>query len=446
MKFWKGNSSLVQLVLDCSFFPGKVASEWQLNSKFKQMAILQRATVNSFSDEDKGLLVKEAIELVKNSIYIEEIMDTFNLSEIENEFIEVPGARKLVETVLAMEEQVIKLDLDTPLNKLRCKKLTESGQAVLEIAEIEDEEARRILKSDMIKAETRYSVRADYFNGLYDIDKYISFLLKKGYNDIIDANINMLEKKNEDENNRKSLRLILNGDERPLIRALTSTDRYKDYNIRFSVFVTLMQLHKLNKNNEESFRVNYFSLTESEVKVIFKQLKTYKFVDDSKLSFALELTNDEIKREAVRLKGVYSISVKNGKDVYLKPEEGTSTILSFNHSLNIGTVGSKLSELHQKIKSFLDETMEDFKFSKNVKNPDDIRLHLVSKVIRSREKEFQKYKSEILNTLSNRISTIFQLLDVVGVVDDIIKDEDIQAKDFWQYKLYQALVEDLKKN
>lgn len=410
-----------------------------------EMAILQRATVNSFSDEDEGILVKEALKLVKNSVYREEILDVFKLSEIEDEFIEVPGARKLLETILSMEEQVVKLDLDTFLNKVRCNKFTESGQAILEISDIKDEETRKILKSDMIEAETRYSVRADYFNGLYDIDKYISFLLKNGYEDIIDTNIAMLEKKNEDKNKQKKLRLILNGHERPLIRAITSVDRYKDYNLAFSVFVTLIQLHELNKTNGDSFRVSHFSLTESEIKIIFKRRETFKYIDSSRLSFALELTNDEIKREAVRLNGIYSISVKKDRTVYLKPKEGVSTILNFNHSSNLNTVKSKLSVLHQKVEAFIEETIDDFEFSKKVKNPDDIRLHLVAKVLRSREKEFQRYKDEILNTLSQRVSTTFQLLDTLGLIEEIISDEDIQAKDFWHFKVYQTLVEDLKK-
>ncbi len=409
------------------------------------MAIVERTTIKNISLDDKGLPVRKALKLIENSPFKDDIIDIFKIARIKNEFIEIPGADTLVNSILAMEQKVNKFDIITPLNKVRCKGFTDEGQAVLEIAEIKDVDLIKKMKTDLVSAETAYSVRFDYFNDLYDIDKYLSFLLQKEYKDIIDTNISMLEKRNIDNNKEKQFRLIIDEKGKLLARALTSSDRYKDYNIAFSVFVTLIQLHELNKADEKSFFVSNYSLTESEIKVVFKNTHSYTFIDNSTLSFSLELSNDEIKREAVKLNGIFSIEIGDKKDVFIKPEDGVSRILSFTHSATPINVKNKLSDLNLNIKGFISNTIDDFNFVKGIKKPDEIREYLVYKTINAKDKEFKNYKSEILKVLSNRVSTIFQLLDIVKSVDDLFKDEHIQAQDFWRYKLYQALIEEPKK-
>ncbi len=409
------------------------------------MAIVDRTTFKHFPEEDAGITVREALRLINDSPFFDEIIDEFNIDEIENEFIEVPGGRTLVTSILNMESKVKKIDVKCKLNKVHCKKFTEEGQAILELAEVKNEELIKLAKTDLVDVETTYSVRSDYFNGLYDIDKYLSFLLNRDYQEIIDTNIEMLERRTADDDSERNFRLVYDEDGKLFARAMTSTERYKDYNIAFSVFVTLIQLHELFKTNEESFEISEFTHTESEIKVIFKNNRSYEFIDKSRISFSLVLTNDEIKREAVRLTGLFSISFGNDKDVYVKPEEGESGILSFTHSLNPSTVKERLASLNMLIKDFIKNTIDDFDLVKKVKNFDTLRDFLLMRAKNSKDKEFKQYKSQVVKILSNRVDTIFQLLDIVRSVDELIQDEHIQAKEYWRYKLYQALIEEPKK-
>lgn len=409
------------------------------------MSILKRIINNNPSESDKGISVREALKLVENSDYFDDIISGFNIDEIRNEFIEIAGAKTLVKSISQMEKKLIKKDINTPLNKVHCKGFTEEGQAILEISEVVDEQLIKIDNTDLVCVETVYSVRSDYFNNLYELDKYLQFLLKKEYNDIIGSNIKMLEEKNKENTSEKKFRLVIDEKGKVYVRAMTSVERYKDYNIAFSVFVTLIKLHELYKYNEESFEISTFNFTESDVRIIFKNKKAYKFIDESKLSFSLVLTNDEIKREAVRLNGVFSIELSEDKDVYINPEEGISEIISFTHSQKFSNVKIKLTQLNTSIKDFILETIDDFEFIKEIKKPDDIREYLAYKTKFAKDKEFKLYKNRISNILTNRVNSIFQLLEMASQIDNLFKDEHIQAKDFWRYKLYQALIEEAKK-
>ena len=210
------------------------------------------------------------------------------------------------------------------------------------------------------------------------------------------------------------------------------------------MFVALIQIHNLIQNHGEKFKVDSLNLNESEISVVFKNLETYQFLDSSKISFALELTNDEIKREAVKFSGLYKINLITS-DITLKPDEGKANILSFKHSSKPVTVKDKISELNISIAEFISETIDDFKLIKNAKKPDDLRLNLIKRAKFAGDSDFKKYKSDIIKVLSTRVSTIFQLLEIVSKTETIFSDEDVQAKDFWRFKLYQSLIEDLKK-
>ena len=201
------------------------------------------------------------------------------------------------------------------------------------------------------------------------------------------------------------------------------------------------------KNNDESFYVSKFSLTESEIKVNFENIYDYEFVDKSRLSFSLVLSNDEIKREAVKLKGLFAIKF-NTDEVFLNQDEGKSDILSFRHGIKVENVKKELSQLNSSINSFVKDTITDFEFVKKLEKSskiDTIREYLVWKVERSRNEDFRPYKNEILGLLSNKVSNLFQLLKTLGKIENLFVDEHIQAQDFWRYKIYQALIEEPKK-
>lgn len=410
------------------------------------MTIVKRRNLKFAKPEmlDDGILVKDAIKLIKDSDYYDQVIEAFDVDALKNDFIEIKGAQGLVDTLIEADEEYEKIDIDSILSNVRLDKYTPDKQIILEISNIKDNSILTKTKSDMIRAESLYSVRSEYLN-MFGIDKYLEFCQAKDYQDIIDVNIDMLNDKAENNSKLKKFRLLKNEDNKYYVRGITSTNVYRDYNLRFSLFIALIELHKLNKYKGLSFYVHSYSLTESDLQVIFKTTRTSQVSKDTKIGFALEMVNDEIKRDAVKFNGIFTVFMGE-QEVYVKPEETKSSILSFSHSIGIEKLQERLSTLYIVINDFISDTIEDAKKIKVLAAPDHFREHLLMKVQFSKNSEFNKlYKSQIQSMLSNKVRTIFELATIFDKIELLIEDEHISSLDFWRYKLYQVLMDEVKK-
>ncbi len=392
---------------------------------------------------DDGILVKDAIKLIKDSDYYDQVIEAFDVDALKNDFIEIKGAQGLVDTLMEADEEYEKIDIDSILSNVRLDKYTPDKQIILEMSNIKDKTILTKTKSDMLRAESLYSVRSEYLN-MFGIDKYLEFCQANDYQDIIDINIDMLNDKADNNNKSKKFRLLKDEDNKYYVRGITSTNVYRDYNLRFSLFIALIELHKLNKYKGLSFYVHSYSLTESDLQVIFKTTRTSQVSKDTKIGFALELVNDEIKRDAVKFNGIFTVFMGK-QEVYVKPEETKSSILSFSHSIGIEKLQERLSTLYIVINDFIGDTIEDAKKIKVLAAPDLFREHLLMKVQFSKNSEFNKlYKSQIQSMLSNKVRTIFELATIFDKIELLIEDEHISSLDFWRYKLYQVLMDEVK--
>ena len=165
---------------------------------------------NDFSDN--GILVKDAMKLIERSEFYDEIIQTFNLDEIQADFIEIKGAKKLVDTLIDADEEFDKIDLDSSLENVRLHKYTDDNQIILEISDIQENTILTKTKKDIIHPQSIYSVRSEYL-GMYGIDKYLEYCKSQGYQDIIDANIEMLNIKATQCQTKKKFRLLKKNDE-----------------------------------------------------------------------------------------------------------------------------------------------------------------------------------------------------------------------------------------
>lgn len=393
--------------------------------------------------QDNGILVKDALKLIKKLEFYDEIIDTFNLDEIENDFIEINGAKHLVDTLIEADEEFEKIDLDCPLKNVRLHKYTDDNQIILDISGIEDSTILSKTKKDSIQPQSLYSVRSEYLN-MHGADKFFECCKAHNYQDIIDINIGLLNEKSDNDNNPKKFRLLKKDDEY-YVRAITSTDVYKDYNLRFSLFVTLIELHKLIKYKGYSFYVDSFNLNESDITVLFKSSRTDAISDDTKIGFGIELVNDEIKRDAVKINGLFSVHIANTQ-LFAKPEDPKKcNILSFPHKGELNKLKDKTSCLNECIDKFINDTIHDAQQIKVLKSPEFLREYMLMKIKYSKNSEFNKnYREQVKQMLSNKVSTIFELAVIFNKVELLIGDEHISSLEFWRYKLYQVLMDGVK--
>ena len=67
------------------------------------------------------------------------------------------------------------------------------------------------------------------------------------------------------------------------------------------------------------------------------------------------------------------------------------------------------------------------------------------KIQHSKNTEFNKlYRSQIQLMLSNRLKTVFDLAIIFDKIELLIEDEHISSLEFWRYKLYQVLMDEVK--
>ena len=108
-------------------------------------------------------------------------------------------------------------------------------------------------------------------------------------------------------------------------------------------------------------------------------------------------------------------------------------------------IKEKLNNLNERINIFINDTVDDARSIKILEKPDLFREHLVQKIHNSRNVEFNKlYKAQIKSLLSNKVKTIFELAEIFNNINIVIADEHISSLDFWRYKLYQVLMDEVR--
>lgn len=402
------------------------------------MSIVKRIRCTGIDESDKGIYLNEAFKLVENFELREELINQFNIDLDENIFINVKGAKVLVESILNLESRIDKFDIDTEIKDIHISKFKNEGQIEIEVFNISNSEVVKLYKSDKIAAVSAYSVRNDLLDGLYKADKFLSNLNRLEYKKLIDINIEELEKLHINNLNKKKLRYVENESGELYIRAITSTNLYKDYNIAFSVFVTLYQLNIL-KSYGYLFEVEEFSFDESEVSVIFREINKSKIVNESvSLSFALELTNSEIKSKAVKLNGSFIIQAKE-LSIHTKNDIKT-TVLSIGHGNTIRKAKEYLKNLPDNIDNYIMNSIDAYLSIGKIKNFEDIQNFLLSKLNKSNNLEIKKYNLEFKTILKGRVKSLVELLDKMDKLEKLIKDEDIKAIEFVREKIYQSII------
>lgn len=396
---------------------------------------------SELSPIDNGITVKNALKLIENSPYYEEVYKNMRIESIEEDFIPIKGATSLIGLVMQMDKRFTKFDITSKLKDVKCSGLLDTKNAILEFSNVEDVEILNTTGSDIFEATTKYSVKSDYLDKIYNADKYLNYCYDRGYERFIKENLDYIEENNENSELYKQFRLLKSENNDCFVRAITSVDSYKDYNIRFSVFVALISLYRLTKIHKEEYYVRYSSASESDIRVVFRRNARKKVSDDIEVGFELELVNDEIKRESVKFNGLFSIVYDNTKTISIKPDINAK-IINFSHKIGVKKVANLLKGLPEAIDEFIAVMHNDIMFINKSKSPKELKKYLHLKVKNSKQKEFrEKYKKEVQKIIEEEnVNTFYQLLDLMNKVDLLIDDSDIKAKDYWKYKLYEVLV------
>lgn len=390
------------------------------------------------SDKDTGVKVSEVLELVVNHKSYDEFYRLLEIDKIKDDFISIPGAKKLVETIRYINAKFVKFDLESTYNNLE---FDTSDGLMITFKNIDDEEINELISSDEFTASPIYSAKSDFLSGLFSMEKYANKLMDSGYNDLVEYNLNEVKSIYENNDVRaKKYRILLDNDGNYFLRAITS-NRYYDYNNNIAVFVGLITLHKEMLTSNNKFIVQRCEYNESYVRIYFESLEDKELPNVGYINNIIEVSNDEVKREAMRFSTVISLSYTSKEEqnisLFIKPQRTRSTILSIKHNELPKTAFEKLAMLVN-YKEVQNELFEDLKRIGDIKKPDQIKHIIRNKINRARAGELKNSKNNILSELTTQVKTITELLELLNKIN--LLTEDIDSKEYLRYIIYEALV------
>ena len=398
-------------------------------------------SLRDISKEDNGISVESVIKLVSDNDFYPSLAKLLKVEEITNEFINIPGAKKLVDSIKAQNSEYEKFDLKSNYNDLVFKK-GEDESFLIQFTNIQDPKALTVTGKDNFTAELVYSSKSDFFESAFGMDKYASTLTSKGYNELVYKNLEMLRDIFKGKRaHEKHYRILKSTDGKYYLRAIVSS-QYNDYNNNITVFLGLIVLHQEMKKSGVKFAISRCEYNESFVRIFFEKLDQRLIQNLGSMKYIIELSNDEIRREALRFSGAASIIYGEGnasdEGIFIKPSNLRSDLSAISHALTPEKAIERLASLSNYVEREK-EMYEDTKTIGDIKSPDEVRSFIENKVRNLKQNELRQYTDKILKELNQRVNSLHDLFVILNKIDFVVSD--IEAKEYLRYLLYEGLIE-----
>jgi hypothetical protein len=417
------------------------------------MSILERKFLkeSSFTVSYK-VNVKDLSEILRNTIYENQLLGLYNVEENKTEVIQIGNSSKLISDIKELDNQCNKIDIVSGIKNIQLENLLDDERATFQIYEIEDKTILLRERVNKLLVETRYSAKADILD-YYKLNKFASYCRDLEYDDLINFIKSYLKRKNKNNSDLKKLRIIyVIEDRKYYVRAVTSDSSYKDFGINFCVFVALMSLNKYAKQSKREIFINNYVVDDSTIYVSFALAEEVRIDSKLSLSFNLILENDEIKRSAVSFNGVFRLQFKDAShksEIYLRPKgyirqnnNYPTDLLTYQHRGNVDTVMEKINELPKLIDYYIKQVSKDAQKISSIKSPGDVKKLISDKIKRAKKFEFKEYKENVYKKLmSMNVDNTFKLFELLREVEELFEHDDVVSRDFWREKLYEALIE-----
>jgi hypothetical protein len=388
--------------------------------------------------DDIGIKVSEVLKIISKNKYFEKFYELLKIQEIEDEFINIPGATKLIETINSIDLSFEKFDLESSIQDISFDKLDKFSMT---FKNIQDKEICLIIESDEFTAKPIYSAQNDFFSGMFSMEKFANKLISLNYDDLVYKNLDYLKEifvANKTEN--KKFRIIRDRDNNYFLRSITSK-KYNNYNNNIAVFVGLITLHREMKINKSNFIIRRCEYNESNIRVYFEDLKKQNVVKVGSIKNIIEVSNDEIRRGALKFTSIVSIIYGDGQNdknaIFIKPKGVKSDILSIRHNIKPETAILCLSSIYN-YNQIQADLLNDIKKINTITKPDQIKFLVKRKIDFAKSSELKKSKKNLLSELTKKVNSITELLELMHKIEMLT--EDIDAKEYLRYIIYDALV------
>ena len=201
------------------------------------------------------------VQLIKdNKKYYQELIELFKIENISNEVIRIVGAKELTDILLGYDEKYPKSDRDILVEDVDIISLNRKN-IVLSIGKYTQDDNECV---EPFKVELLNEPRKDYFN-MFNAHKHYDFLIRTNKEDLVLENWNLIKDNYGSNKKFKKKFRVIEDNNKNYVRAITSTGRYQNYDIKFSVFVALLTLHNQMKSKDTTFIFDHCILTDSKI-------------------------------------------------------------------------------------------------------------------------------------------------------------------------------------
>lgn len=392
----------------------------------------------NISGTDTGVQISELIKIVESNELSRKIFKELNIDKIKNEFINIKGSQTLVNIQREYAQKFHKEDLKSELKDVT---FYEKGLFTINFNNIVNNEYFHEIKINEISTIPIYSASRDFFSNLFNMDKYANSLIKLNHKSILESNLKLIKKVKKIE---KKYRLLHEKNTNKFyLRAIISTGSYNNYDNNLAVVIGLISLHNEMKKSSIIYSLERCEYNESFIRMFFESSESKELENIGRVKNIVEISNDEIKREALRFSGICKIEYGNKKNIngslFIRPSEINSKILSISHIRTPKNAIKELQNMSDSEKIHL-SLFEDISRISKIKKPDQIKFLVKNKIEKATSEDIKKLKPSLLKELNKNADSIITLLNIFNKIQ-LLADEDIDATEYLRYVIYCALIE-----
>ncbi|OAT74637.1 hypothetical protein [Parageobacillus thermoglucosidasius] len=345
--------------------------------------------------------------LIRESEVDKIINENFPLSDFNSkEKLLIHGSAELLKCFEKVDEE--KLDIVEKLGNIEYIGISDQHEIILRF---KDEKSGDLIATGI------YDFTYDFLDDVFHMGKFSRFCISNRHYDILKENINELIKKMPLI--ERQYRLLKNND-KWFLRGITST-RYNNYDNHLALYLTFISLHRYAKQNKTFFIVEEAFLTDSELRVFFRQNEPIEIPKVGKIYFGAYVSNNEIKEGTFSLELRYTIQNESGRRF-----SGISDfVFNLNHATGVNNIKEKLS-YSEKINELKEITLEHIRSIKIAEKLTENQIYLIfSKILSSTQKLSKETREKAKEyRIKNVINNTMSIIDAFDKLSDITTDID----------------------
>ena len=323
--------------------------------------------------------VSKLLTILDNHPHKESIVKIMDINSIIDDVIVIENVDAAFQAIKQANEKFEKLNVIAETKNIDVNYSNTDDKPTLnflfEECIVDDE-----LKENLV-AEAIYDSKNKFFKE-YEMSKYANHLTKIGLTDLVKQNVLYFKNRAtliKSNNKSSSYRLLKNGDKHYL-RGIT-TEKYNEYGIDFTFFVTIILLHlRMKQNSGDNYSIVYLSLSESKLDMIVKDNRNFSVQNFGDIKLAVKISTNELGNGSLNVVSTIRVEGENDSTlVYLFPKEKNQiqTKYLINHITGLSKVFSKLEEF-KALFNISDQFVNDIKDIQGIKTPDELRLKIQS--------------------------------------------------------------------